>query len=152
MPEDNIASLELGRVVSEKSPREQEDQICEENVSKDIANQSKTGRQMDSHQSKIDDKHGKITSSEVQTSGHVAQEPIERQQAALDSEQEYSIFSKNEKRFIVITATLAAALSPISTNIFFPALNILASDLHVSNSLINLTVTSYMVGTGIVDS
>lgn len=33
----------------------------------------------------------------------------------------------------------------VSANIYFPALNNLASDLRVSDSLINLTITSYMV-------
>jgi hypothetical protein len=58
---------------------------------------------------------------------------------------EYSVFSKNMKRYIVATASFAGFFSPLSSQIYFPALNTLATDLHVSISLINLTLTSYMV-------
>lgn len=58
---------------------------------------------------------------------------------------EYSIFSKAQKRYIIFTASWAGFFSPLSSQIYFPALNTLANDLHVSNSLINLTLTSYMV-------
>lgn len=57
----------------------------------------------------------------------------------------YSIFTIGQKRFIVVMASLAALFSPLSANIYYPDLTTLATDLHVSNSLINLTVTSYLV-------
>lgn len=57
----------------------------------------------------------------------------------------YSVFSRNQKRFIVFIASWAGFFSPISGTIYYPALNPLASDLNVSNTLINLTLTSYMV-------
>lgn len=57
----------------------------------------------------------------------------------------YSVFTENQKRFIVFTASWAGFFSPVSSQIYFPALNTLARDLNVSNSLINLTLTSYMV-------
>lgn len=57
----------------------------------------------------------------------------------------HSVFTKNQKRFIVSMASWAGFFSPVSGNIYFPALNSLASDLRVSNTLINLTLTSYMV-------
>lgn len=57
----------------------------------------------------------------------------------------YSVFSRNQKRFIVFMAAWAGFFSPVSGNIYFPALNPLAEDLNVSNTLINLTLTSYMV-------
>lgn len=43
------------------------------------------------------------------------------------------------------TAAGAGLFSSLSAQIYFPALNTLADDLNVSTSLINLTVTSYMV-------
>lgn len=58
---------------------------------------------------------------------------------------DYSVFKRNERRFIVFMASWAGFFSPVSSQIYFPALNTLASDLHVSSSLINLTLTSYMV-------
>ena len=58
----------------------------------------------------------------------------------------HSVFSRNQKRFIVFMAAWGGFFSAVSASIYFPALNSLAADLKVSNSLINLTITSYMVG------
>jgi len=57
----------------------------------------------------------------------------------------YTLFGPREKIVIVIIASVAALFSPLSANIYYPALDILASDLNVSLSLINLTITSYLV-------
>lgn len=59
---------------------------------------------------------------------------------------DYSVFTISQRRYIVFMASWAGFFSPVSSQIYFPALNTLARDLHVSNSLINLTLTSYMVG------
>ncbi|KAF5022251.1 hypothetical protein F66182_5690 [Fusarium sp. NRRL 66182] len=61
----------------------------------------------------------------------------------------YSTFSKNTKRWILTMATAASFVSPMTANIYFPALNPLAEDLDVSVSLINLTLTSYMIFQGL---
>ncbi|KAF2671661.1 MFS general substrate transporter, partial [Microthyrium microscopicum] len=61
----------------------------------------------------------------------------------------YSAFTKSQKRMIVILITFAAGFSPISSFIFFPTINALSRDLHVSVEKINLTVTSYMIVAGI---
>ena len=57
----------------------------------------------------------------------------------------YSVFTRNQKKAIILTASLAAFFSPLTSQIYFPALNTLAADLHVTYTLINLTVTTYMV-------
>ena len=57
----------------------------------------------------------------------------------------YSSFTTLQKRYIVFIAAGAGFFSSLSAQIYFPALNTLAEDLTVSISLINLTVTSYMV-------
>ena len=57
----------------------------------------------------------------------------------------YSVFGSHERRFIIVLASLAALFSPLSANIYFPALNTLARDLDVSISKINLTITTYLV-------
>jgi len=62
-----------------------------------------------------------------------------------DSEPPFSIYGPREKKFIVLMASLAALLSPLSANIYYPALNILAAELSVSLALINLTITAYLV-------
>lgn len=57
----------------------------------------------------------------------------------------YSIFSTPEKVFYAWVASMAAFSSPISSGIYYPALTVLASDLHTSLGNINLTITMYMV-------
>ena len=61
----------------------------------------------------------------------------------------YSHFSNMEKRLIVFLITFAATFSPLSSFIFFPAINALSAALHVSIEKLNLTVTSYMIVAGI---
>ena len=61
----------------------------------------------------------------------------------------YTVFSRSQKRFIVFMVAMAGFFSPLSANIYFPALNPLARDLHVSNQLINLSLTSYMIFQGL---
>lgn len=58
----------------------------------------------------------------------------------------YSVFSNTQKRLIILVAAIASTFSPLSANIYFPALNSIAKDLGVSPSQINLTITTYMVG------
>lgn len=70
--------------------------------------------------------------------------------SAMNSSQEvYTVFGKNQKRFIIFMASLGAFFSPISGNIYYPALNSMAASVHVSGSLINLTITSYMIFQGL---
>lgn len=96
----------------------------------------------------------KIEPEEFVPNGVIIESPKQKQVSkdenaagagAAEPEPPFSIFSRSEKTFIVIIASLAALFSPLSANIYYPALNILAKDLNVSNSLINLTITSYLV-------
>ncbi|EAQ93026.1 hypothetical protein CHGG_01261 [Chaetomium globosum CBS 148.51] len=64
----------------------------------------------------------------------------------------YSVFNAWEKRFIVFMVALASFFSPVSANIYFPALNTLAQDYRVSTTLINLTITVYMIFQGLAPS
>ncbi|KAH7171294.1 major facilitator superfamily domain-containing protein [Dactylonectria macrodidyma] len=61
----------------------------------------------------------------------------------------YSIFTQWEKRFIVLAAAGTAFFSPLSTQVYFPALTAIAEDLDVSASQVNLTITTYMIFQGI---
>lgn len=61
----------------------------------------------------------------------------------------YSVFSHRQRTFIVFMVACAGFFSPLSANIYFPALNALSRDLKVSNELINLTLTSYMIFQGL---
>jgi hypothetical protein len=57
----------------------------------------------------------------------------------------HTILTEKEKIFTIIMASFAAFISPVSASIYYPALNELAQDLHVTVSTINLTITVYMV-------
>ena len=61
----------------------------------------------------------------------------------------YTIFSEKQKIFTITVASFAAFISPVSSSIYYPALNSLASDLHVTVSTINLTITAYIVCQGL---
>ncbi|KAI0275306.1 MFS general substrate transporter [Gloeopeniophorella convolvens] len=64
-------------------------------------------------------------------------------------EEPYSAFSRREKWIIVSIASYAALFSPLTANIYFPAIPVMSRDFHKSIELINLTVTMYMVMQGI---
>ncbi|KAK4443650.1 major facilitator superfamily domain-containing protein [Podospora aff. communis PSN243] len=61
----------------------------------------------------------------------------------------YSIHSTWNKRFIVLLAAISAFFSPVTAQIYLPALNVIAEEFQVSAAQINLTVTTYMIFQGI---
>ncbi|KAJ6594563.1 MFS general substrate transporter [Mycena capillaripes] len=66
-----------------------------------------------------------------------------------DVEEPYSVFTTREKWFIVSLISFGALFSPLSANIYFPAIPTLAVAFNKSIELINLTVTLNMVFQGI---
>lgn len=58
---------------------------------------------------------------------------------------DFSVYTTNQKRAIIFTASLAGFYSPLSGSIYYPALDTIAKSLNVTNSAVNLTVTTYMV-------
>ncbi|OCF58020.1 hypothetical protein L486_04047 [Kwoniella mangroviensis CBS 10435] len=61
------------------------------------------------------------------------------------SNKPYSVFTDGQKWFIVIFSALGAIFSPISTNIYVPAIPTLAKAFNTTTEKINLTVTIYLV-------
>jgi hypothetical protein len=57
----------------------------------------------------------------------------------------HSVFNHNERRLIILCAGICSFFSPVSGSIYLPALDTIGDDLHVSYTLITLTVTTYMV-------
>ncbi|KAI0965748.1 chloramphenicol resistance protein [Xylaria arbuscula] len=57
----------------------------------------------------------------------------------------YTVFSPAMKRWIVGMNSISAFISPITANIYFPAIPTLAADLGVGVDRINLTLTTYMI-------
>ncbi|GKZ88797.1 hypothetical protein AnigIFM59636_009331 [Aspergillus niger] len=61
----------------------------------------------------------------------------------------YSTFSRWTKALIVLMASVASIFSSLSANIYLPALDTIAEQLHVSDTLINLTLSTYMIFQGL---
>ncbi|RSL44713.1 hypothetical protein CEP54_014575 [Fusarium duplospermum] len=57
----------------------------------------------------------------------------------------YTLFTTNERRCIVAMIALAGWFSTLSSFIYYPAIPVIADDLHSSIGMIDLTVTSYLV-------
>ncbi|KAG9314032.1 major facilitator superfamily domain-containing protein [Chiua virens] len=66
-----------------------------------------------------------------------------------NADKPYSIYTYSEKWFIVSMASLAALFSPLTANIYLPAIPTIATAFNKSIELINLTVTVYMVLQGV---
>ncbi|KAI5456370.1 major facilitator superfamily domain-containing protein [Mariannaea sp. PMI_226] len=64
----------------------------------------------------------------------------------------HHIFSRRQKWNLVFLVSLAGSFSPLSSNIYFPAISSISLDLGVSTSLVALTITVYMVVQGIAPS
>jgi predicted MFS family arabinose efflux permease len=76
---------------------------------------------------------------------NLALKPLEKSAEANTNDSAYSSFSKSSKRWITFLVAMAGFFSPLSANIYFPALSYIAQDLHVSLELINLTITAYLI-------
>ena len=61
----------------------------------------------------------------------------------------YSAFTPAMKKWITVMVAVGSFISPVTANIYFPALNSIAEDLRVSTSLVNLTLTTYMIFQGL---
>ena len=61
----------------------------------------------------------------------------------------YSAFPRRTKIWITTMVTIASVISPMTANVYFPALDSVADDLNVSIALINLTLTTYMIFQGL---
>ncbi|CAH0057338.1 unnamed protein product [Clonostachys solani] len=68
------------------------------------------------------------------------------------SEAPYTIFSAREKASIIVLVSFLAIISPLSGSVYLPALTSIADSLQVSISLVNLTITTYLIFQGIAPS
>jgi hypothetical protein len=80
------------------------------------------------------------------------QDLAEKDAGANGDEIPYTAFNKTMRARIAVLASLAGFFSPLSANIYFPALPSIAKDLHVTIQLLNQTVTAYLVVQGLVPS
>ncbi|KAF3393679.1 Quinidine resistance protein 1 [Talaromyces pinophilus] len=68
------------------------------------------------------------------------------------SQKPYTSFSTSQKWFIVSMATAASFFSPLSGQIYFPVLPVLTQNYHLSQTLLNISVTTYMIFQGLAPS
>mgnify|MGYP005989078217 CR=1 FL=1 len=61
----------------------------------------------------------------------------------------YSTFSRSTRIWVTAMITVGSIISPMTANIYFPAIVSIAKDLNVTTGLINLTLTTYMVFQGL---
>ncbi|EXJ73450.1 uncharacterized protein A1O5_03210 [Cladophialophora psammophila CBS 110553] len=64
----------------------------------------------------------------------------------------YHVLEKRQKRVIVYLISMAAFFSPLSSNIYLPAVDQIAKDLHVTVGAVLLSITVYMVVQGLAPS
>lgn len=85
----------------------------------------------------IHDKPDNITSAILEDSLPSSAEP-------------FSVFTDGQKRWINWLASFGAMFSTLNSYIYFPAVIPIARDLNISVTLVNLTITCYLVVAGIV--
>lgn len=113
------------------------------------AHDEKTEREDQSQHSTSRANYDRQLGGDNADSSNVDLPELESLHTAATNSPPWSIFTKGQKRFIVFMVALAGFFSPLSANIYFPALNSLARDFNVSSGVINLTLTSYMIFQGL---
>ncbi|KAF2773603.1 MFS general substrate transporter [Teratosphaeria nubilosa] len=78
-----------------------------------------------------------------------AEPAVEHPQPDIVAKEDYSVFTKNQKRALIIAGSFAAWFSPMTGSIYYPALTQIANSLHVSSSKVNITVTTYLIVQGL---
>ena len=72
-------------------------------------------------------------------------EDVSQQQRSLPSAPAYSVFTKSQKRMVLVVLITTMLASPLTATIYLPLLPLLASHFKVSTQAINLTITLYIV-------
>ena len=123
-PVEHRTSPDAGRaaaiVAEETSPQRPEDTVADVEIPQAQGDGSVLGQSQD-----------------LESGSHVALAPL------------YSVFSDQQRKYIVFMVACGGFFSPLSANIYFPALNSLSRDLKVSSELINLSLTTYMIFQGL---
>lgn len=62
----------------------------------------------------------------------------------------FTVLLERHKKWTITITSLVTFVSPVSANIYYPALNEMASELHSTSSKINLTITAFMVSSKLI--
>lgn len=139
-----IAKTEGDRVVSEQAPAVEKtdqdlpttaDDLAAEVLEDEEYTGSTTARNSEQDDEKAD-----------------GRQVAEDQQAASSPEPPYSVFPKKQRVAIILVVAFSGLFSPLTSAIYLPAMNDIASDLGVKTSLINLSITTYQIFQGLAPS
>ncbi|KAI1340271.1 MFS general substrate transporter [Xylariaceae sp. FL0016] len=97
------------------------------------------------HETSPEDSHNGDNESRTSHDGETRLPDLEPNLSRVSSGPPYSVFSPRMKWWIVSMNCVSAFISPMTANIYFPAIPELAVDLGVSTEKILLTLTTYMV-------
>jgi len=61
------------------------------------------------------------------------------------SDAPWSRWSAKQRKWIILSASFASLLSPLSGQIYFPALEAIAKDLHITDSQVNISITTFLI-------
>ncbi|KAL0944527.1 major facilitator superfamily transporter [Colletotrichum truncatum] len=94
------------------------------------------------------------TNSAEQSPANESRNPFDDSNAQEDSpvqstDQPYHVFTRRQKWFVISIISAAGLFSGLSSNIYFPSLDAISRDLHVSLEMVSLTITSYLIIQGI---
>ncbi|KAK4646896.1 uncharacterized protein QC761_100630 [Podospora bellae-mahoneyi] len=167
IPSDSNSRKELGRAVTadtSKATRLQTEQVPTLRTSNESTRKIKTNTGVTippaygaSHNSPIGNTQEKKSvdysasqAVEVALSEAGCGKPVSEK---TDSQQElYHAFARREKRLMVWIVSFAGLFSPLSSNIYFPALGAISSHVQTEIAMISLTVTVYMAVQGVAPS
>jgi hypothetical protein len=135
---ERMEDSKTGSASAAPTPEEPRDEAIskDESQHQDDVKDNNTSHHESEQGDTIENEKGELITEEITTT---------KSQSAESVGKDYSSFSAWQKRFIVFAATMGAFFSPFTTQIYFPALTSIAKDLNVTNSQINLTMTTYMV-------
>ncbi|KAJ5693289.1 hypothetical protein N7462_002712 [Penicillium macrosclerotiorum] len=108
-----------------------------------LRHKSVTGQDND-HDTGLGSPHRDLETSDADERGQVM--------IASDEPLPYSAFTTTQKRWIITLVAFAGWFSSLSSFIYFPAIPSIASDLHITTERVNLTVTAYLIMSGIFPS
>jgi hypothetical protein len=133
--------MEVSKSITASTTPTRDHKRCDVAINKDDTHKQKDAKDGDtsnerSQQGIIEDEKTEPTTQEITAT---------KSSGAESTGKDYSSFGPWQKKGIVFAATMGAFFSPFTTQIYFPALTTIAKELHVSNSKINLTMTTYMV-------
>lgn len=77
---------------------------------------------------------------------------VEDENCTQDHSRPYSSFSERQKTCISFIASFSAMFSGLSSFIYYPSITAISQSLRISIELVNLTITSYQVVSGIAPS